>query len=507
MFTDKDIEQLNSIGINRQTISCQLENFAKGFPYLKVIAPALVGKGIFVLSKHEQSEQLKRYEEFDGTTLKFVPASGAATRMFKDLYRYKDSGGTLDLDNKSNRPIKDFFDRLNEFAFYGQLNQLMFEKNVDLRRLLPDSYISTITTLLDKDGMNYGHLPKAVLKFHRYPNQIRTAIEEHLVEAALYACNNSKIAHLHFTASPEHKSEIDELLKQTTPTYEKRFGYKYSISFSEQKKSTDTIAVDANNQPFRSECGSLSFRPGGHGALLENLNEQTEAIIFIKNIDNVVPETRAEETVYWKKVLAGVLLSCRDKVYEYLHQLEKGERGTPFLDEVCSYMQQMFCIALPQTLSDDEKAAVLYEKLHRPMRVCGMVKNEGEPGGGPYIVKEDDGSTSLQILEVQQINMQDAEMKACFNSLTHFNPVDIVCSCYDHKGIKYDLRNFVDPKTGFISEKSIDGKPIKAQELPGLWNGAMSKWNTVFVEVPLATFNPVKTVNDLLRKEHQVLLI
>lgn len=507
MFTERDIEQLSSLGIDKQTANRQLENFAKGFPYLKVIAPALVGKGIFALSKREQNEQIKRYEEFGGTTLKFVPASGAATRMFKDLYRYKDSDGTLDLDDKKNKPIKEFFDRLNEFAFYGQLNQLMFEKSIDLRRLSPECYLPIATTLLDKSGMSYGSLPKAVLKFHKYPNQVRTAIEEHLTEAALYACNTDKIARLHFTVSPEHKNKVEELLKQVVPIYEERFGYKYKITFSEQKKSTDTIAVDMVNQLARNEDSSLLFRPGGHGALLENLNEQSEDIVFIKNIDNVVPETKVGETVHWKKVIAGVLLTCQDKVYDYLHRLENGERNASFLNEVCSYIQSTFYISLPQTLSDDERVAVLYEKLHRPIRACGMVKNEGEPGGGPYIVKEDDGTTSLQILEVQQINTLDAEMKACFNALTHFNPVDIVCSCYDHKGIKYDLRNFVDPKTGFISEKSINGKPIKAQELPGLWNGAMSKWNTIFVEVPLATFNPVKTVNDLLRKEHQVLLV
>ena len=503
MFTKKDIEQLNSLSIDKQTINRQLENFVKGFPFLAVEAPALVGRGILALSKLEQNEYLKYYEKFDGTALKFVPASGAATRMFKDLYQYLDSGGALSLNDKNGKAIKEFFDRLNEFAFYGQLNQLMFENNVDLRKLSPESYLSIAATLLSKRGMGYGHLPKAVLKFHRYPDWIRTAIEEHLVEAALHTCCNDKIARLHFTVSPEHKSEVEALLKQVLASYEKRFDCKYNISFSEQKKATDTIAVDTNNKPIRNKDGSLLFRPGGHGALLENLNEQTEDIIFIKNIDNIVPETKVEETVYWKKVLAGVLLACRDKVHSYLLRLENGERSTAFLNEVCRYMESMFCVLLPQTLSGNKRAAILYEKLHRPIRVCGMVKNEGEPGGGPYIVKEDDGSTSLQILEVQQVNMQNAKMKACFNGLTHFNPVDIVCSCYNHKGVKYDLRKFADPKTGFISAKSINGTPIKAQELPGLWNGGMSKWSTVFVEIPLAVFNPVKTVNDLLRKEHQ----
>lgn len=507
MFTEKDIQQLSSLGIDEQTVNRQLNNFAEGFPYLNLIAPALVGKGIAALSKHEQSEQVKRYEAFGGAVLKFVPASGAATRMFKELYRFKDSGGTLDLEEEKNEDIKEFFDRLNEFAFFGQLNQLMFERYVDLRKYSEDCYLPLVSALLDEDGMSYGHLPKAVLKFHKYSDFVRMAIEEHLVEAALYACNADKIARLHFTVSAEHRRNVEELLNQVVPSYETYFGYKYKISFSEQKKATDTIAVDMDNKLFRTKDGSLMFRPGGHGALLENLNEQAEDIIFIKNIDNVVPETKVEETVHWKKVLGGVLLSYRDKAYSYLSRLERGERSTGFLDEACEFLQSTFCIAFPTTLSADERAALLYEKLHRPMRVCGMVKNEGEPGGGPYIVQEDDGTTSLQILEMQQVNRQDEKALSCFNALTHFNPVDIVCSCYDHKGVKYDLRNFVDPKTGFISEKSVDGKPVKAQELPGLWNGAMSKWNTAFVEVPLATFNPVKTVNDLLRKEHQALLV
>lgn len=507
MLTENDIEQIESLGASRQLVEDQLDNFVNGFPYLNVLSPALVSHGITVLGKREQVEQIKRYEGFGGSILKFVPASGAATRMFKDLYRFKESGGTLDLNDKQNKAIKEFFDKLNEFAFYGELNQLMFEKGIDLRQFLSDNYLSAISTLLDKDGMNYGHLPKAVLKFHKYPDQVRTAIEEHLVESALYASGKEKVARLHFTVSADHRKDIEKLLKQIVPLYEERFGFKYQISMSEQKKSTDTIAVDMDNNPFRNADGSLLFRPGGHGALIENLNEQREDIIFIKNVDNVVPETKVNETIYWKKVLAGLLLTNRDKVYAYLSQLERGQKDSDFLSEICDFMQNVFSISLPQSISEDERAELLYSKLHRPIRVCGVVKNEGEPGGGPYIVQESDGTTSLQLLEVQQINMGDARMRKYFDSLTHFNPVDVVCSCYDHKGKKYNLKDFVDPKTGFISEKSVDGKPIKAQELPGLWNGAMSKWNTIFVEVPLSTFNPVKTVNDLLRKEHQVLMV
>lgn len=504
MFTDKDIEQLNDLGIDKQVAIEQLDYFKSGFPYLSLLAPAIVGKGIVTLSKREQDEQVKKFDEFTGTILKFVPASGAATRMFKDLYKYKESKGTLDLDDKGNKAIKEFFDRLCEFAFFGQLNQLMFEQGVDLRKIAQTNYSNVVSTLLDDKGMSYGHLPKAVLKFHKYPDEVHTAIEEHLVEAAYYACDKAREARLHFTVSPEHRGKVESLLEKVLPAYEKRFDCKFTITLSEQKKSTNTIAVDNQNRPFRCPDTTILFRPGGHGALIENLDEQKEDIIFIKNIDNVLPETKVAETVYWKKVLAGVLLSSRDKVFSYLNRLEKGEKEQSFLDEIRSYIQQTFCISLPQTQSNEELSILLYSKLHRPIRVCGMVKNEGEPGGGPYVVQEEDGTTSMQILEVQQVNMQDEKMKACFNALTHFNPVDLVCSCYDHKGVKYCLKDFIDYKTGFISEKSLGGEPLKAQELPGLWNGAMSKWSTIFVEVPLAIFNPVKTVNDLLRKEHLV---
>ncbi len=504
MFSKQDIEQLNSLGIDAAHVEQQLKHFANGFPYLNITAPALVGKGITVLDETEQNHMVELYDAFSGSQRKFVPASGAATRMFKQLFEYMDAKGSISLNEKKNGAIKEFFDRIGEFAFYDELKALLNKQAIDIDKLQEKDYPAVVRALLNADGMSYGNLPKAVLKFHKYNDHPRTAIEEHLVEAARYAVGKDKLARLHFTVSEEHRRAIVQLLARVVPLYEQRFNIRFDITLSEQKKSTDTIAVDLNNHAFRNADGSLLFRPGGHGALIENLSELDEDIVFVKNIDNIVPETKVAETVRWKKILAGMLLSYRQQVFSYLNKLEKGERSYPFLQEVSGFMENVFSISIPTTLSEEKLALFLHEKLNRPIRVCGMVKNEGEPGGGPFVIKENDGSTSLQILESSQINMADEHMSACMKGLSHFNPVDLVCSFRTHTGGKFKLQTFVDPQTGFISEKSKDGKPLKAQELPGLWNGAMSRWNTIFVEVPLATFNPVKTVNDLLRKEHLV---
>jgi hypothetical protein len=355
--------------------------------------------------------------------------------------------------------------------------------------------------LLGKNGMNYGALPKGLLKFHRYADGVRTAMEEHLVEAALYAKGKNGAALLHFTVSPEHRAQFEKLVSEVQPAYEKKFGVKYKISFSEQKKSTDTIAVDDNNEPFRNADGSLLFRPGGHGALIENLNEQHADIVFVKNIDNVAPDAYKAETVRYKKALAGLLLQLRSKIFEYAAAVENNPSEAQ-LNEIQSFFENELSFAFPKGW-EAKKVEYLRGKLNRPIRVCGMVKNVGEPGGGPFVAVNPDGSASLQIAESSQLNLADTRTKTAFDSATHFNPVDLVCSFVDRNGKKYDLKKFRDSATGFISVKSKDGKVLKAQELPGLWNGAMSDWTTVFVETPLITFNPVKTVNDLLRKEHQ----
>lgn len=487
MFSSNDQQQLHNLGITQEQVKQQIKDFHKGFPFLPVVAPAVAGKGITQISQEEQEELIGLFDQWGGTRLKFVPASGAATRMFKSLYEYRDTENvSADTDV--------FFNRLKSFAFYDDLIKAVGDDD-------KNNKIALLNGLLEKKGLNYGCLPKGLIAFHRYNNDSRTAFEEHLVEAALYAKDSNKIARLHFTVSPEHLEGFKSLLERVQPEYEDRYSVKFEVSFSEQKKSTDTIAVDLNNEPFRNDDGSLLFRPGGHGALLENLNEIKEDIIFIKNIDNVVPDHLKADTIHWKKVLAGMMLKLRRQIAAYITLLENGAAELQ-LKEIATFLAKNFSIVLPEVPAK-QYASLLFTKLNRPMRVCGMVKNAGEPGGGPFVVRNEDTSCSLQIAESVQINMNDEKSRKIVERATHFNPVDIVCSFRDYKGGAYDLLKFRDPATGFISMKSKDGRELKALELPGLWNGAMSDWNTMFVEVPLITFNPVKTVNDLLRPEHQ----
>ena len=333
---------------------------------------------------------------------------------------------------------------------------------------------------------------------------MRTPLEEHLVEAALYASSKGQ-ADVHFTVSREHRELFEALVERLLPEYEKRFGIRYHVSFSEQKPSTDTLAANMDNTPFRQDDGSLLFRPGGHGALIQNLGDLESDIVFIKNIDNVVPDRLKPATVRWKQVIAGVLVGAQEKSFEYLRLLDTGRYTHEQIEEMIRFVRHTLSTDVPglKDLEDAELVSFLRSKLNRPMRVCGVVKNVGEPGGGPFLAYNPDGSISLQILESSQIDKGNPEYVRMFTEGTHFNPVDLVCGIRDYKGERFDLPRYVDPQTGFISYKSKNGRELKALELPGLWNGAMSNWATIFVEVPLETFNPVKTVNDLLRPEHQ----
>ncbi|MGL5262530.1 MAG: DUF4301 family protein, partial [Bacteroides sp.] len=361
-----------------------------------------------------------------------------------------------------------------------------------------------VRILLCEEGLNYGQLPKGLLLFHQYGEDIRTAFEEHLVEGALYAKQADGTAHIHFTVSKEHIELFKALVQEQVPQYEQKYQLKYNISFSEQKEYTDTLAVDVDNVPIRLN-GQLLFRPGGHGALIENLNDLSEEIVFIKNIDNVVPDYLKAETVRYKKLLAGVLVYVQKQIFSYLELLNSGKYTHKQVIDILYFVQRQLCCKNPQTkfLEDADLVLYLIRKLNRPIRVCGMVQNVGEPGGGPFLAYNPDGTYSPQILESSQIDMTNEASVKMFQEGTHFNPVDLVCGLYDYQGNKFNLPDYVDPETGFISSKSQNGKALKALELPGLWNGAMSDWSTIFVEVPLSTFNPVKTVNDLLRKEHQ----
>ena len=501
--TDK--KQIASRGINEQQVENQLKQFEQGFPFLKLEAAASIGKGIIAPNDDERNQYIEKWNSYKANghkVVKFVPASGAASRMFKDMFAFLNAPY-----NVPTTPFeKEFFENIKKFAFREALCDKCHTNNdKSIMQLIKDgNYKAVVANMLNTEGLNYGQLPKGLLLFHNYDDGARTSMEEHLVEAALYASSNGE-AHVHFTVSHDHLELFKAKVAEKKSVYEKRYGVKYDISFSEQKPSTDTIAANPDNTPFREDDGSLLFRPGGHGALIENLNEIDADIVFIKNIDNVVPDRLKDDTVTYKQLIAGILVSLQEKAFEYLRVLDSGEYNHNKLEEIIRFVQRDLCCRKPDIKDMEDADLVIYlrQKLNRPMRVCGVVKNVGEPGGGPFLVYNNDGTISLQILESSQIDKNNEEYMKMFTQGTHFNPVDLVCALKDYQGNAFNLPDFVDPSTGFISNKSKGGKELKALELPGLWNGAMSNWNTVFVEVPLSTFNPVKTVNDLLREQHQ----
>ena len=505
MITPEDKILLEKKGISESQIAEQLACFEKGFPFLQLDGAASIEKGILAPQGDEIDAYLQAwdaYKQGEKTIVKFVPASGAASRMFKDMFEFLGA----DYDVPTNAFEKKFFDNVHNFAFFADLNAACEKNNgKGIDALMAEgNYKVVVANLLESAGLNYGALPKGLLKFHSYENGVRTPLEEHLVEGALYAAGKTGQVNVHFTVSTEHRELFKQLVDEKVAEYAQKYGIEYKVSFSEQKPSTDTIAADMENKPFR-DNGKLLFRPGGHGALIENLNDLDADIVFIKNIDNVVPDRLKDETVTYKKLIAGVLVTLQKKAFEYLELLDGGKYTHEQLEEIIRFVQQNLCCRKNdiKDLEDAELVIYLRKKLNRPMRVCGMVKNVGEPGGGPFLAYNPDGTISLQILESSQIDMKDPEKKAMFEKGTHFNPVDLVCAVRNYKGEKFNLVDYVDKATGFISYKSKSGKELKALELPGLWNGAMSDWSTIFVEVPLGTFNPVKTVNDLLREQHQ----
>lgn len=507
MITEKDKALLAQKGISEEKLNEQLSCFVKGFPYLRLFAAASTEKGILTPTEEEKETYLAAWKSYTAdkshTIVKFVPASGAASRMFKNVFAFIDAP----YDAPQTDFEKTFFQRIHDAAFFEDLNAAcvrLYGQNIDTL-IQEGRYKDVAKAMLHAEGLNYGALPKGLLKFHKYAEGARTPLEEHLVEGALYARQDDGTVNVHFTVSPEHRALFEQLVKTVTPNYEEKFGVKYNVTFSEQKSSTDTVAANPDNTPFRKADGNLLFRPGGHGALIENLNDIDADVVFIKNIDNVVPDRLKADTVTYKQLLAGVLVTLQAQAHAYLRKLDSGKYTMDELREMLQFVQKKLFTKNPETkmLEDTELAIYLRKKLNRPMRVCGMVRNVGEPGGGPFLAYNPDGTISLQILESSQIDMADPEKKAMFEKGTHFNPVDLVCAIKNYKGEAFHLPDYVDPQTGFISHKSKDGKELKALELPGLWNGAMSDWSTVFVEVPLSTFNPVKTVNDLYREQHQ----
>jgi len=512
-LSEEILLQLKEKGVSKEAVLTQIETFKKGIPFTELVRPCTLGDGIENIDKDvEKYSSFYESEALSKKIIKFVPASGAASRMFKELLAVSSRGSEVTKDtltqagDSESEAFLRFIDNIENFVFFEELKSVMEEDGLSVDQHLEESIYHDITGYtLGPSGLNYANLPKGIIKFHKYDEGARTAFEEHLVEAVEYSKDSDGISRVHFTVSPEHLEKVKELLGSKLREYE-RNGVKLEISYSVQKPSTDTIAVDMENRPFLNDEGNVVLRPGGHGALIENLNELDCDVAFIKNIDNVVPDRLKVETYLYKKALGGYLLNLQSKMFGYLKKIDTGQCDSGFLQSLTKFLNDELKIDLPSDFGDlsmNEKFKYLRAKLDRPIRVCGVVKNVGEPGGGPFWVRGSDGSLSKQIVESAQVNLDSQEQKSIWESSTHFNPVDIVCGLRNNKGKSFDLRKYVDTYMGFISHKSKDGRDLKALELPGLWNGAMADWNTLFIEVPIITFNPVKTIFDLLRPEHQ----
>lgn len=528
-FTQAILDQIKEKGLRPQDVQVQLERFRKGFPDLEIDRPATIGDGILRIPNPEEKTHRERFEQAqkEGRIMKFVPASGAASRMFKSLQTVLNGSDRLTRREFETRAGADgegdqdaaftlaFLDNLETFAFYEDLVAVLKKDELDAGELLErQDYHTLLSYVLDEKGLGLASLPKALIPFHRYEDHRRAPLEEHLVEALAYTRAGNGSVRIHFTISPEHKEAFDRRLESVRSRFETGCA-SLQVETSFQKPETDTIAANPNDQPFLDDDGNAVFRPGGHGALLVNLEELKGDIVFIKNIDNVVPDRLKNLTYRYKKLIGGYLLSLQDKIHFYLKEINQQGPESRILEEIVTFVKEELYVGLPADMAgsgnlDDrhgsnrkELVQWLHDRLNRPIRVCGMVKNEGEPGGGPFIVRHDDGSSTLQIVESAQVNMDDPEQENIFTSSTHFNPVDLACSLRDYQGRPFKLEDYRDPETGFISEKSFQGRDLKALELPGLWNGSMARWNTVFIEVPADTFHPVKTVNDLLREEHR----
>ncbi|MUP45345.1 DUF4301 family protein [Gramella sp. BOM4] len=508
-FTEKDILQIQEKGLSTSEVEDQISIFKRGNIKVNITEAATVGNGISRINEDEKKKLISYYEseKEQDSLLKFVPASGAATRMFKALHNFNDEfdPGKHDLkeylDSTGDKDLQRFFKHLEKLPFYGHALEKARNNHSDFDERSTDAQTKLLVqTILEPNGLYLSNLPKGLVPFHKYSTHIATAFEEHLIEAARYISVNG-VVKVHFTVAEEDKEKFQSEWKQVRSRVEDKTGVKFEIEYSYQDPKTDTIAVDNDFKPFRTTDDELFFRPGGHGALIENLDQLEEEIVFIKNIDNVVTEANIGKVVEFKKMLGGKLFQVQRSIFQYLKILDSGEVPRDKLNEIHSFIKKELFLQ-----SDSQKeitAGYLKDKLHRPLRVCGMVKNEGEPGGGPFLVKDKDGEISLQIIEGAQIDNDNPEQSKIAREATHFNPVDIVCGLKDHKGKSYELHQYVDEDMSFIADKTKDGKPLKALERPGLWNGGMAKWNTIFVEVPVDTFNPVKTVSDLLKESHQ----
>ncbi len=506
MINTHDLEQLKQKGISESTITEQLGRFIKDFPFLNILRHASLEDGIKSLSEDESTLYHKEFEEAISkglSTGKFVPASGAATRMFKDLYQYLENPQPIDA-LESDSSIVQFIERLPDFSFFPLLEELMPNYDLSNDKLRKTRAEEIVKKTLSSEGLNYGNLPKGLIHFHTKSGEEKTAMEDQILEGVSYVKNADKSVKIHFTVSSGHHTLFLNKLDKIRKSVETENDVKLDITFSFQKPHTDTLAVTPDNEPFRDKEGELIFRPGGHGALLENLNDQEYDIIFIKNIDNIASAHLWEDTIKYKKALGGLLISIKDRSFDFLNKLDKNADNN-LIKEIISFIKSELHLDLSPIIEGKglaEQVAFLHKYLNRPIRLCGMVKNEGEPGGGPFWIKESSGIESLQILESSQFDAVNPKHQEIIKKSTHFNPVDLVCYTKNYKGEKFNLLEYKDPDTGFISDKTFNGKPLKALELPGLWNGAMANWLTLFVEVPITTFDPVKTVNDLLKERH-----
>ncbi|MEJ2162731.1 MAG: DUF4301 family protein [Robiginitalea sp.] len=511
VFTKEDLIFLQEKGISLETVQNQIQTFMDGISPVRLSGAAVVGDGILRFSPDEQRRLQQEYRKAKKgmQIVKFIPASGAASRMFKALFAFLNefdpAADNLQeyLDRPENNGVKKFYEGLREFPFY---ELILSRLEMPQEHSVGGEFLyAFVKEMLTADGFNYGFYPKGLLPFHFYEGKLSTPFEEHLKEGAAYA-RGDQMTHLHFTISPQHRTLFEKEYNRVAHEVKVKTGCAFQVDFSYQKTATDTLAVTPENEPFRDKHGRLLFRPGGHGALIENLNEQDADVLFIKNIDNVVPERSLEEIAAWKEVLGGYLLEVQQQAYSYARMLAEGKVDNDLLNRICDFLRTDLNVRFPEAYTGyslEEQITVLMDKLARPIRVCGMVRNEGEPGGGPFWISDSHGNKSLQIVESAQVDMDDEDQRKTFQEATHFNPVDLVCGVRDAFGEKFNLLNFVEQKLGFITEKTFEGRPLKALELPGLWNGGMAYWNTVFVEVPISTFNPVKTINDLLKPAHQ----
>jgi hypothetical protein len=512
-FSETDINQINSYGISLQKIEQQLHFFRNGIAKIVLNRPAIINDGIIKISEMEAADYASFFDKKKENLKlkKFVPASGAASRMFKFLneflneFDFENETINAYINRKNDTNLSVFLAGMEKFPFFDKIHVRLKNDFSDFPSWERDKKnLQFIKILLDKNQLDYANKPKGILPFHKYQNHIATPLEEHMKEASFYATSSNK-AYLHFTISEEHQKNFEAILETIKSKIETASSTEIEIHFSYQNKNTDTIAVDLDNNPFRDENGNLVFRPGGHGALIDNLNQLDADIVFVKNIDNVI-QNHIEYVAMYKKALAGILLKLQEQVYKYLTQIEKNEIQEIHIQDVFDFATQKLNVEVIDDFDKytiENKISYLTSILNRPIRVCGMVKNEGEPGGGPFWIVGQKGKVSLQIIESSQVDLTDFTQKKILESATHFNPVDLVCGLKDYKGNKFDLTQFINENRGFIVAKTKNGKELKGYELPGLWNGAMAKWITIFVEVPLITFNPVKTVNDLLKAAHQ----